>query len=225
MASEEASTSATQPADDSAGTAAAATTTAPAAEKAPAAAASSSTGDAPAPTPKKKKKNYSTDPALYIYTSLTAGNMHIVTATSRLETILRANRVPFKATDLATDEKARMLWGRRAGKAADGRPRKLPGLVQLGTVLGVRLGHWSSLCNFEADAKLTQRTQHTNRTSSRSRSGTSTASSSSTSRYTTTSSPSPPRAPSPPSPSTSNPPTGPPTPPPPSTRHHPPSGN
>lgn len=162
MASEEASTSATQPADDSAGTAAVtttATTTAPVAEKAPAeatsapaaekapaaAAASSSTGDAPAPAPKKKKKNYSTDPALYIYTSLTAGNMHIVTATSRLETILRANRVPFKATDLATDEKARMLWGRRAGKAADGRPRRLPGLVQLGTVLGVRLGHWSSL--------------------------------------------------------------------------------
>lgn len=84
-------------------------------------------------------KNYSTDPALYIYTSLTAGNRHIITATSRLETILRANRVPFKAIDVATDEKARMLWGRRAGKAADGRVRRLPGLVQTGIVLGVSL--------------------------------------------------------------------------------------
>lgn len=84
-------------------------------------------------------KSYSTDPALYIYTSLTAGSSHIVTATSRLETILRANRVPFKAIDIATDEKARMLWGRRAGKDESGRVRKLPGLVQMGMVLGV--GH------------------------------------------------------------------------------------
>jgi len=82
-------------------------------------------------------KSYSTDPALYIYTSLTAGSSHIVTATSRLETILRANRVPFKAIDIATDEKARMLWGRRAGKDESGRVRKLPGLVQMGMVLGV----------------------------------------------------------------------------------------
>lgn len=80
---------------------------------------------------------YSTDPALFIFTSLTAGSSHIVTATSRLETILRANRVPFKAVDIATDEKARMLWGRRAGKDESGRMRKLPGLVQEGMVLGV----------------------------------------------------------------------------------------
>lgn len=104
---------------------------------------SSADASAPAPAPVKKTvrkvKNYSTDPALYIYTSLTAGNRHIITATSRLETILRANRVPFKAIDVATDEKARMLWGRRAGKAADGRARKLPGLVQTGIVLGVSL--------------------------------------------------------------------------------------
>lgn len=77
------------------------------------------------------------DPALYIFTSLTAGSSHIVTATSRLETILRANRVPFKALDIATDQKARMLWGRRAGKDGNGRVRKLPGLVQEGMVLGV----------------------------------------------------------------------------------------
>ena len=82
-------------------------------------------------------KTYSTDPALYIYTSLTAGSSHIITATSRLETILRANRVPFKALDIAVDEKARMLWGRRAGKDASGRQRKIPGLVQMGMVLGV----------------------------------------------------------------------------------------
>jgi hypothetical protein len=77
------------------------------------------------------------DPHLYIYTSLTAGSSHIVTATSRLETILRANRIPFKALDLATDEKARMLWGRRAGKDESGRQRKIPALVQEGLVVGV----------------------------------------------------------------------------------------
>lgn len=89
-------------------------------------------------------KSYSTDPALYIYTSLTAGSSHIVTATSRLETILRANRIPFKAIDIATDEKARMLWGRRAGKDANGRQRKIPGLVQKGMVLGVRFPRLTS---------------------------------------------------------------------------------
>ncbi|KAH8910961.1 hypothetical protein BR93DRAFT_302445 [Coniochaeta sp. PMI_546] len=90
-------------------------------------------------------QSYSTDPALYIYTSLTAGSSHIVTATSRLETILRANRVPFKAIDIATDEKARMLWGRRAGKDEGGRVRKLPGLVQMGMVLGdlVEIEDWN----------------------------------------------------------------------------------
>ncbi|KAK4171484.1 hypothetical protein QBC36DRAFT_339861 [Triangularia setosa] len=90
-------------------------------------------------------QSYSTDPALYIYTSLTAGSSHIVTATSRLETILRANRVPFKAIDIAVDEKARMLWGRRAGKDANGRQRKIPGLVQMGLVLGdlVEIEEWN----------------------------------------------------------------------------------
>lgn len=77
-------------------------------------------------------KSYHTDPTLYLYTSLTAGSSHIITATSRLETILKANRIPFQALDVATDEKARMLWGRRAGK------RKLPGLVRMGMLVGVR---------------------------------------------------------------------------------------
>ena len=77
-------------------------------------------------------KSYATDPTLYLYTSLSSGSSHIVTATSRLETILKANKVPFRALDVATDEKARMLWGRRAGK------RKLPGLVRMGVVVGVR---------------------------------------------------------------------------------------
>ncbi|KAK4695502.1 hypothetical protein P7C71_g2262, partial [Lecanoromycetidae sp. Uapishka_2] len=75
-------------------------------------------------------KSYHTDPQLYLYTSLTAGSSQIITATSRLETILKANKIPFKALDVATDEKARMLWGRRAGK------RKLPGLVRMGTIVG-----------------------------------------------------------------------------------------
>ncbi|KAK5127193.1 hypothetical protein LTR85_008555 [Meristemomyces frigidus] len=70
------------------------------------------------------------DPRLSLYTSLTAGSSHIITATSRMETILKANKIPFQAIDLATDEKARRLWQRRAGK------RKLPGLVKEGYVLG-----------------------------------------------------------------------------------------
>jgi len=72
------------------------------------------------------------DPRLFLYTSLTAGSSHIITATSRMETILKANKIPFQAIDTATDEKARRLWQRRAGK------RKLPGLVKEGYVLGVR---------------------------------------------------------------------------------------
>lgn len=77
-------------------------------------------------------KSYSSDPTIWLYTSLSSGSSQIVTATSRLETILKANRIPFKALDVATDEKARMLWGRRAGK------RKLPGLVKMGMVIGVQ---------------------------------------------------------------------------------------
>lgn len=75
-------------------------------------------------------KSYHTDPNLYLYTSLTAGSSQIITATSRMETILKANKIQFKALDVATDEKARMLWGRRAGK------RKLPGLVRMGMIVG-----------------------------------------------------------------------------------------
>jgi hypothetical protein len=71
------------------------------------------------------------DPRLFLYTSLTAGSSHIITATSRMETILKANKIPFTAIDTATDEKARRLWQRRAGQ------RKLPGLVKEGYVLGV----------------------------------------------------------------------------------------
>lgn len=90
-------------------------------------------------------KNYSTDPALYLYTSLTSGSSHIVTATSRMETILKANRIPFRAIDIATDEKARMIWGRRAGKDGSGRVRKIPGLVQMGLVIGdlVEVEDWN----------------------------------------------------------------------------------
>ena len=78
-------------------------------------------------------KSYSLDPTLWLYTSLTAGSSQIITATSRLEGILKANKIPFQALDVATDEKARMLWGRRAGK------RKLPGLVRQGMIIGVCL--------------------------------------------------------------------------------------
>ncbi|KAK1994171.1 hypothetical protein LX36DRAFT_641924 [Colletotrichum falcatum] len=100
--------------------------------------------------------SFSTDPALWIFTSLTAGSSHIVTATSRLETILRANRVPFKAIDLATDQKARMLWGRRAGKDASGRVRKLPALVQEGLVLGdiTEIEEWNEYGELKQHVKI-----------------------------------------------------------------------
>ena len=71
------------------------------------------------------------DSTLYLYTSLTAGSSHIVTATARLETILKANKLPFRAIDVATDDAARKLWGRRS------KGKKLPGLVKFGTVVGV----------------------------------------------------------------------------------------
>ena len=45
--------------------------------------------------------------------------------------------MPFKAVDLATDEKAKRLWARRAGKDEGGRIRKLPGLFQEGFIVGV----------------------------------------------------------------------------------------
>lgn len=69
------------------------------------------------------------DPKLYLFTSLTSGSSQIFTATSRMELILKANKIPFLAIDVATDEMARKLWGRRAGK------KKLPGLVKEGYVI------------------------------------------------------------------------------------------
>lgn len=126
-------TTAPAPDQDAASSSASAPAKAKAKSKAPAKA----TAKGKASAASKSYNSYNDDPALWIYTSLTAGNMHILTATSRLETILRANRVPFKAVDLAVDDRARMLWGRRAGKAADGRARRLPALVQMGKVLGV----------------------------------------------------------------------------------------
>ncbi|KAJ5157878.1 Glutaredoxin [Penicillium canariense] len=70
------------------------------------------------------------DSTLYLYTSLTAGSSHIVTATARVETILKANKLPFRAIDVATDEVARKLWGRRS------KGKKLPGLVKYGNIVG-----------------------------------------------------------------------------------------
>ncbi|KAJ9669240.1 hypothetical protein H2201_000592 [Coniosporium apollinis] len=73
---------------------------------------------------------YDHDKTLYLFTSLTAGSSHIITATSRIETILKANKIPFQGVDTATDDLARKLYGRRAGG------RKLPLLVKEGYVIG-----------------------------------------------------------------------------------------
>jgi hypothetical protein len=76
-------------------------------------------------------RHWEEDPALYVFTSLTAGSSHVVTATSRIETILRANRIPFSYIDTATNDSARQLFQRR------GKGKKLPLLVKEGFVLAV----------------------------------------------------------------------------------------
>ncbi|KAF2426526.1 hypothetical protein EJ08DRAFT_663276 [Tothia fuscella] len=74
-------------------------------------------------------KIWEDDPSLYLFTSLTAGSSHIVTATSRMETILKANRLPFSYIDTATNEGGKQLFQRRA------RGKKLPLLVKEGFVI------------------------------------------------------------------------------------------
>lgn len=75
---------------------------------------------------------WDSDPTIYLFTSLTAGSSHIITATSRIETILRANKIPFEGIDTATNELAKKLFQRR------GAGKKLPLIVKEGYVLGVR---------------------------------------------------------------------------------------
>ncbi|GME26935.1 Amino acid/polyamine transporter I [Neofusicoccum parvum] len=73
---------------------------------------------------------WDSDNTLYLFTSLTAGSSHIVTATSRIETILKANRIPFTYIDTATNESAKKLYQRR------GQGKKFPLLVKEGYFLG-----------------------------------------------------------------------------------------
>lgn len=74
---------------------------------------------------------WDSDNTLYLFTSLTAGSSHVITATSRMETILKANRIPFTYIDTATNDEARKLYMRRA------QGKKFPLLVKEGFVLGV----------------------------------------------------------------------------------------
>lgn len=90
---------------------------------------------------------YDSDPTIYLFTSLTAGSSHIVTATSRIETILRANKIPFEGVDTATNELAKKLFQRRASG------KKLPLVVKQGYVLGVSNIH-------EIEHGRTRLTQH-----------------------------------------------------------------
>jgi hypothetical protein len=76
-------------------------------------------------------KVWEDDPALYLFTSLTAGSSHIISATSRMETILKSNRIPFSYIDTATNESAKKLFQRRA------RGKKFPMLVKEGFVIAV----------------------------------------------------------------------------------------
>ncbi|EQL37423.1 hypothetical protein BDFG_01035 [Blastomyces dermatitidis ATCC 26199] len=70
------------------------------------------------------KSYFSDTDTLYLFTSLTAGSSHIITATSRVETILKANKIQFRAVDVATDEEARTMWRRRS------KGKSLPVLVR-----------------------------------------------------------------------------------------------
>lgn len=67
----------------------------------------------------------------YLLTSLTSGSSQILTATIRLEHILKTQKIPFVALDIATDDAARTVWKRRAGDK-----RVLPGVCRNGEVLG-----------------------------------------------------------------------------------------
>lgn len=68
----------------------------------------------------------------FLLTSLTSGQSSIITATSRLELLLIVHKVPYVAIDVATHEKAKSIWSRRANG------KRLPGIVHDGMVLGVR---------------------------------------------------------------------------------------
>ncbi len=74
---------------------------------------------------------WETDKNLYLFTSLTAGSSHIISATNRIETILKNARIPFTYIDTATNDSAKMLYQRR------GKGKKLPFLVKEGFVIGV----------------------------------------------------------------------------------------
>lgn len=67
----------------------------------------------------------------FILTSLTSGSSAIVTATSRLQLLFTAHKIPFVAIDVATDVKAKRIWTLRANG------KKLPVVVRNGAVIGV----------------------------------------------------------------------------------------
>lgn len=73
---------------------------------------------------------YSTND-IFLLTSLTSGSSAIITATSRLEHLLKSHKIPFKPVDLATDARARRIW------SSKGNGRRLPGVARDGEILGV----------------------------------------------------------------------------------------
>ncbi|KAK9375331.1 uncharacterized protein V1513DRAFT_457983 [Lipomyces chichibuensis] len=73
------------------------------------------------------------DSKVYIYTSFTGGGMfgrNIMTATNRLQLILRSNNIGFEIIDVATNEQAKKLWGRSS------KGKKLPGIVKGKDIVG-----------------------------------------------------------------------------------------
>ncbi|KAF3913922.1 hypothetical protein ABW21_db0205699 [Orbilia brochopaga] len=68
---------------------------------------------------------------LYLYLSLSTGTFANSSATSRMETILKSNKIPFKAIDVPTDDRAKSIWQRRKGNN-----QKLPALVKDGLIIG-----------------------------------------------------------------------------------------
>ena len=88
--------------------------------------------------PPQEIPDINTDSVTYfLLTSLTSGQSSIVTATSRLELLLIVHKVPYVAIDVATHEKAKSIWLRRANG------KRLPGIVHDGMVLGVRRQYYT----------------------------------------------------------------------------------
>ncbi|KAF2869355.1 hypothetical protein BDV95DRAFT_577150 [Massariosphaeria phaeospora] len=74
---------------------------------------------------------YDKDPTLYLFTSLTAGSSHIITATSRIDTILKANKLAFKTSRRSRSGTSMASSGKPWGSMIHLPPRNPPRRPQM----------------------------------------------------------------------------------------------